>query len=401
MLILGTSVRNEGLYILEWITYYKLLGVDKIIIYSNDNDDGSDELLGTLDKHNYIEWRPRTLKANESPQKKAFAELTNELLTLLTPQNNNQDKGSHYLALLDCDEFLSIKDRNISTIKELLEHYSWPDGLSINWRHFGSSNQDKYKRESTIKRFTKCSGKGFRLDQQIKTITKLNANVFEKIGHHTPRPFDTSQAKVIYAEDSAQPQRVAKDILNGETTAVKADGSPIFHEFCQLNHYAIRSRQEYMQKQIRGNGFDSGNKNNYNEGYWRLRDKNEDLDKSLLVKHGETLEKMISGYEEDILKCHRRIVERFEESSSKLFSENLSDPNQKRDDSPQRPREQVLNTQAINKKDVDMIRTAALTLEETDIEKALKLMKIALKLRPSGQFIKGKIEEYEALIANH
>lgn len=53
---LVATARNEGIYILEWIAYHRLLGVEAFYIYSNDNDDGSDELLATLAKAGVITW---------------------------------------------------------------------------------------------------------------------------------------------------------------------------------------------------------------------------------------------------------------------------------------------------------------------------------------------------------
>lgn len=39
MNLIITSVRNEQKYILEWISYHKSIGFDKIIFFTNDNSD--------------------------------------------------------------------------------------------------------------------------------------------------------------------------------------------------------------------------------------------------------------------------------------------------------------------------------------------------------------------------
>ena len=38
-------MRDEGLVILEWVAHYRALGFDTIVVYTNDNTDGSDDLL--------------------------------------------------------------------------------------------------------------------------------------------------------------------------------------------------------------------------------------------------------------------------------------------------------------------------------------------------------------------
>lgn len=41
--------RNEIDYIEEWVSFYKVAGFDSIYIYDNVSDDGSSELLASLD----------------------------------------------------------------------------------------------------------------------------------------------------------------------------------------------------------------------------------------------------------------------------------------------------------------------------------------------------------------
>lgn len=49
----------------------------------------------------------------------------------------------------------------------------------------------------------------------------------------------------------------------------------------------------------------------------------------------------------------------------------------------------------INNKDIDLIRDAALSLEENNLELAQRLMKLAHHARPNGMFIKNKLSQYE------
>ena len=42
--------RNEGLYLLDWLAYHRAIGAQAVFLYTNDNDDGSDQLLGALAK---------------------------------------------------------------------------------------------------------------------------------------------------------------------------------------------------------------------------------------------------------------------------------------------------------------------------------------------------------------
>ena len=48
------STRNEGVNLLEWVAHYQAIGVERIFVYTNGNDDGSDALLTTLAEHDII-----------------------------------------------------------------------------------------------------------------------------------------------------------------------------------------------------------------------------------------------------------------------------------------------------------------------------------------------------------
>ena len=42
------TTKNEGPFLLEWIAYHRLIGFDNIVVFSNNNEDGSDVLLSAL-----------------------------------------------------------------------------------------------------------------------------------------------------------------------------------------------------------------------------------------------------------------------------------------------------------------------------------------------------------------
>ncbi len=48
------STRNEGINLLEWVAHYQAIGVERIFVYTNDNNDGSDALLAALSEHDII-----------------------------------------------------------------------------------------------------------------------------------------------------------------------------------------------------------------------------------------------------------------------------------------------------------------------------------------------------------
>jgi Glycosyl transferase family 2 len=63
---------DDGIYILEWIAHYRALGFDAIFIYTNDNSDGSEDLLRQLADHGAITLIESKTSGTVAPEAKAF-----------------------------------------------------------------------------------------------------------------------------------------------------------------------------------------------------------------------------------------------------------------------------------------------------------------------------------------
>ena len=69
--VVGT-MRDDGIYVLEWIAHYKELGFERVIIYTNDNADGSEHLLRLLAEHGEITLIESETDGLVRPEVKAF-----------------------------------------------------------------------------------------------------------------------------------------------------------------------------------------------------------------------------------------------------------------------------------------------------------------------------------------
>lgn len=129
---LVTSIRNEGIYILEWLAYYKAIGVENFFIYSNDNNDGSDSLLEALAQAGEIVWIKNEKVEKSSPQFISFAHALNFL-----PEIYDYE----WALFLDMDEFLAVDGKFDGSIKNFVEWVEWHevDAIAINWKIVSSS----------------------------------------------------------------------------------------------------------------------------------------------------------------------------------------------------------------------------------------------------------------------
>ena len=132
-LCIVVTMRNEGVYILEWIAHHLHHGVDHFFIYTNDNEDGSDLLFSALSETGRV-----TIISNHavplgaSAQSKAYA----HALTILLPVLDFA-----WCGIIDVDEFAMLGSATDS-LRRLLSSLSiYVDALILHWVTVGSQLQ--------------------------------------------------------------------------------------------------------------------------------------------------------------------------------------------------------------------------------------------------------------------
>jgi hypothetical protein len=90
------SMRDDGIYALEWIAHYQALGFEGIFIYTNDNADGSEHLLRRLAGHGVITLVESETAGTVRPEVKAFEHALNLLHDL---------RDYEWVLFVDSDEF--------------------------------------------------------------------------------------------------------------------------------------------------------------------------------------------------------------------------------------------------------------------------------------------------------
>jgi hypothetical protein len=93
-----TCMKNDGPFILEWIAYHRALGIADFLIYTNDCDDGTDEILQALQAHGIITHRSNNNWKGQSPQKAALNRAVSEEKYL----------DADWIVHFDIDEFINI-----------------------------------------------------------------------------------------------------------------------------------------------------------------------------------------------------------------------------------------------------------------------------------------------------
>jgi hypothetical protein len=112
--LVGT-MRNDGIYILEWVAHHRALGFEHIFIYTNDNQDGSDALLGILADHGIITVIENDITGTVEPEAKAFGHAINLLHDL---------RDFEWVMFLDSDEYFVPAPRFERSVHTVLSELS-------------------------------------------------------------------------------------------------------------------------------------------------------------------------------------------------------------------------------------------------------------------------------------
>lgn len=221
-------IKNEGPYIVEWIEYHKLMGVDKFYIYDNESTDNIREILKKYIESGevtyvYYPGKLRQLEAyKDAVQRYRF--------------------DCKLLGCLDIDEFLMPADghsRAIDLLNNLFSTYKDAGAIAVNWRHYGSGNHINQPDGLVIENYLYRANDDFHRNALVKTICNPRRVAFFINPHHP--------------------------ILDDKYRIVNENGTEVTSQFCKenscnvlcLNHYFCKSKEEARKKMQRGKISDS------------------------------------------------------------------------------------------------------------------------------------------------
>ncbi len=257
-----TTMKDEGAYILDWVAHYKTLGATDIVVFTNDVNDPTDHLLRRLNAMGEVHHRfSRVMK--RGPHKSA----------LMWAEYEPAVRDADWLLVVDVDEFLEIKVGD-GTFQSLINENSSADAISFPWRIFGNAGIRDITREPVPKRFTRAQPVEGKAGEHrfFKTMYRNDPTKFSRMGVHRP----------YLAKDHAPISWVLPDgtpILENDMPGALFVRDHFGYEAAQLNHYALRSVDSFLNKKARGR---ANHQNGTIEmGYWQKFNKNHEEDTSL------------------------------------------------------------------------------------------------------------------------
>ena len=239
-------VKNEAKYIQEWILFYLLSGVDKIIIFDNGSTDETSQIVKQFSKVDYY----------------YFPGVTRQLdaYNVAIRQYRQQYR---YMAFLDCDEFLYTEGELYEVIDSMFQVKENIGGIGVNWLHFGSSGHISQPDGNVVENYLWRAEEEFHKNRLIKTIA-IPSRIFAYVSPHYP----------LYRRGYIEYDENGQELAGDKSQFVST-------KKIRINHYFTKSREEWIEKVARGRA-DITAFRDIEE--FELRDRNEVFDDRLLQK---------------------------------------------------------------------------------------------------------------------
>ena len=212
--------RDEAPFLLEWIAYHRLIGVDHFVLYNNKSMDEGPALIRNsrfADRVTLIDW------PDEPGQMTAYRDF-----------RINHARRFEWVAFIDVDEF--ILPLATDSLPEILASplYAKFSAVQANWLVFGPSGHDRRQRGLVIENYTWRVAQEHEMNTHIKSIVRCS-DLFEVFD--TPHMFYTTAVQCNVAGRAANLSAIADE--------------PCFDTLV-INHYFTRSREDWQFKLRRG-----------------------------------------------------------------------------------------------------------------------------------------------------
>lgn len=290
--------KNEGRFLLEWIAYHRTIGVTDFLIYTNDCEDESPDLLDRLQEIGIATHVPNPLEPGEQAQNKALNLAVDHSLV----------KEADYVLQIDPDEFLCI-DAGQGLISDLIDTAPGADVICIQMRFFGDSGLRHMPEMLVTEAFTRSSLEDFEENRIVKSLGRNNGPFSRITANHMPnfRPAEGQNPRIF----NCGGVEIPAEAYGGERFRTIPDAFRSM-KFAQLNHYCLKTIADYRAKKYRGTA--ANNDRKFTKEFWTKRNRNE-VEDTKIQRHLPATKALMREWLRDpvLAACNRRCFEAYDE----------------------------------------------------------------------------------------
>lgn len=232
------SVRNHGIYLLEWLAYHRGIGVEQFFLYSNDSLGDSDLLLGALADAGEIVWIANRV-APEGPAEQPEEKTASHALTLLP-----EVLDYRWAAMLHPDQFLLFDPARFASVAAFLAWQETRDVDAIEFDHIrlGASGA-RVRREAPVIR--RCRDWVGPRNGALVALVRPHRFIHDT---HGPRTDQRHDPLLRAANGDALSRR--------PPPAGVAQKPGAAAEFAAIHDYVFKSAEEYLWRRSNGIRFE-------------------------------------------------------------------------------------------------------------------------------------------------
>lgn len=258
------SVRDEGPFLVEWVTWYRRMGFTDVVLVSNDCTDHSPQLMDALQAAGWI-----THLRQEVPDRQQIT-----ARKLAAAKALPQVDGADWVLVCDVDEFLVVYP-GAGLITDLVPAQAGFLGMAIHWRVFGTSGHDLWQDGLTHRQFTRSAADGATCNASVKSI-HAHPNWFRKLGEHGPKrllprraaSWGTGAMIWVNSDQTPLPEWHPEGDYMRRTAP-----EHITHHRAAMHHYMTRAAESFALK--KGQLSPVAGKNRYTDSFFNRYNRNE------------------------------------------------------------------------------------------------------------------------------
>jgi len=233
--LIVTCMKNEAPFILEWVAYHRAIGFTDFLVFTNDCDDGTVEMLDALAGHGIVTRMDNPyleIPGDHNPQKGA----------LRFAEDLEQVQGADWIMVSDVDEFVNVHTGD-GTLDALFAATGDIDVISMQWRLFGNGDVIGYKDGFVTEQFLHCAPKFCPSPVQAWAVKSLFRNAgahkmgkFTRLGVHRPMNIGKGEEAGLPWVDGVGRPVLDTFVKVGSRFGTQAHGDCLV----TLNHYSCR-----------------------------------------------------------------------------------------------------------------------------------------------------------------
>lgn len=280
---LVACMRNEGIFLLEWVAYHQGLGFDAIIVVTNDCTDGSDALAEALAAAGHIIHIDQTVPAGTSPQDVGMDH------ALIWMRSHDITWALH----IDSDEFVLLDD---GTIHDLLADLQQADVIPLPWRNFGDNGVAEWTPGNTVlTAFTRAQAAAEPGVTKFKCLFRVASFAFAT-DHNPLAPL--IENPTVLSPDGEELSNTS--LYQAKSARFRPHDVACRTRRARLNHYAVKSRDLFLMKNDRGNGQGTveGRKYHLGSRWHRIANRNE-VEDTAILRHWPDTQRRLAALRAD------------------------------------------------------------------------------------------------------